>query len=206
MQYEFVKEIGSNIPIPSSYKDVRILVQSDYYRFMGRKASWLVMFCKTLIEPSFAFLFWHRISALKRRNPLYIIAKILHRHYMFKYSLLIPSSTKIGYGLYLGHPSGIIINHTAIIGNNVNLSQFTTIGSNEGKAAIIGDDVYIGPSCCLIEDVKIGAGVTIGAGAIVTKDIPEGAVAVGNPAKVLQNTKNVDYINNKWRTEYGTTI
>lgn len=74
------------------------------------------------------------------------------------------------------------------------------------KAAMIGDNVYIGPSCCLIEDVKIGAGVTIGAGAIVTKDIPEGAVAVGNPAKVLQNTKNVDYINNKWRTEYGTTI
>lgn len=206
MQYEFVKEIGSNIPIPSSYKDVRVLVQSDYYRFMGRKASWLVMFCKTLSEPSFAFLFWHRISALKRRNPLYIIAKILHRHYMFKYSLLIPSSTKIGYGLYLGHPSGIIINHTAIIGNNVNLSQFTTIGSNEGKAAMIGDSVYIGPSCCLIEDVKIGAGVTIGAGAIVTKDIPEGAIAVGNPAKALQNTKNVDYINNKWRTEYGTTI
>lgn len=206
MQYEFVKEIGSNIPIPSSYKDVRVLAQSDYYRFMGRKASWLVMFCKTLSEPSFAFLFWHRISALKRRNPLYIIAKILHRHYMFKYSLLIPSSTKIGYGLYLGHPSGIIVNHTAIIGNNVNLSQFTTIGSNEGKAAMIGDNVYIGPSCCLIEAVKIGAGVTIGAGAIVTKDIPEGAVAVGNPAKVLQNTMNVDYINNKWRTEYGTTI
>ncbi|WP_220450672.1 hypothetical protein [Megamonas funiformis] len=60
---------------------------------------------------------------------------------------------KIGYGLYIGHGGPVIINPTAVIGNNVNLSQFTTIGSNEGKAAIIGDNVYIGPQVVLLQNL-----------------------------------------------------
>lgn len=204
MRIKKIQEIDTSIPIAESYADCVKLIQSDFFRCSGHKICFFKLFIKTFSDPSFRFLFWLRLSSYK--GFFYYLCKTIHRHYMFKYSLLIPSSTKIGYGLYLGHPSGIIVNHTAIIGNNVNLSQFTTIGSNEGKAAMIGDNVYIGPSCCLIEDVKIGSDVTIGAGSVVTKDIPEGAVAVGNPAKVLQNTTNVDYINNKWRIEYGTTI
>ena len=116
---------------------------------------------------------------------------------MFKYGIMIASSTKIGYGLFLGHPSGIIINHTAIIGNNVNLSQFTTIGSNLKGAAIIGDNVYIGPSCSLIERVVIAKNALIGAGSIVTKDVEENSTTVGNPARKIGERKH-DFINNKW--------
>jgi acetyltransferase len=119
---------------------------------------------------------------------------------MFKYNLLIASSTKIGYGLFIGHPSGIIVNHTAVIGNNVNLSQFTTIGSNENRAAVIGDNVYIGPSVCLIENVHIGNNATIGAGSIVTKDVLENTVVAGNPAKEITAKVNPGgYIRNKYR-------
>ena len=74
------------------------------------------------------------------------------------------------YLLDMGGP--IIVNSSAKIGNNCNLSQFTTIGSNHGKAAQIGDNVYIGPGVCIVEDVVIGNNVTIGAGSVVTKDIP----------------------------------
>ena len=49
----------------------------------------------------------------------------------------------------------MIINPTAVIGNNCNLSQFVTIGAIDGNAAEIGDNVYIGPNCCLIENVRI---------------------------------------------------
>ena len=47
-------------------------------------------------------------------------------------------------------------------------------------------EVYIGPSVCLIEDVTIGHDSQIGAGSVVTKDIPPFSVAVGNPAKVIK--------------------
>ena len=71
------------------------------------------------------------------------------------------------------------MNPTTIIGNNVNLSQFTTIGANGGKqAAYIGDNVYIGPNVCIIDNVKIGNNATIGAGSVVTKDIPENATTM----------------------------
>jgi len=61
----------------------------------------------------------------------------------------LPRNTKIDYGLYIGHGGPIVINKTTIIGNNCNLSQFTTIGANDGKAAVIGDNTYIGPNFVL---------------------------------------------------------
>lgn len=106
---------------------------------------------------------------------------------------------KIGYGLYIGHDGPIIVNSTAVIGNNVNLSQFTTIGLNHGSAAVIGDNTYIGPNVCLVENVKIGNNVTIGAGSVVTKDIPDNATAAGNYAKVLNYNNPGRYIKNRWQ-------
>lgn len=198
MKFKYIEAIESTIPIPESYKDCVELIRSDYYRFSGKKEKLWRMFLHTFIEPSFAFTFWLRMASYKTKNPLYFLSKLIHRHLIFKYSLMIPSSTLIGYGLYLGHPTSIIVNHTAVIGNNVNLSQFTTIGSNHKQAAVIGDNVYIGPSVCLIENVHIGKNVTIGAGSIVTKDIPEGVVAVGNPARVISTENAGRYIGNKW--------
>ena len=104
----------------------------------------------------------------------------------------------VGYGLYIGHNGPVVVNPTAVIGNNVNLSQFVTIGSNEEHAAIIGDNTYIGPNVCIVEDVKIGNNVTIGAGSVVTKDIPDNATAVGNYAKVINYNNPGRYIKNKW--------
>lgn len=198
MKFQRISQTGSIIPIPETYHDAIELLRSDYYRCYGRRLSLLRMYLLTFVEPTFKFLFWHRLSQVDG-GVFRIIAKWRHRHYMYKYGLMIPSSTKIGYGFYIGHPNGIIVNHTAIIGNNVNLSQFTTIGSNEGHAAIIGDNVYVGPSCSLVENVVIGHDVTIGAGSIVTHSIPECSVAVGNPARVIESHLPVGkYVGNRW--------
>lgn len=113
-------------------------------------------------------------------------------------TIQIPRKTQIGYGLFIAHGGNIVINPTAKIGNNCNLSQFTTIGTNEGCAAVIGDNVYIGPNVCIVEHVKIGSNVTIGAGSVVTKDIPDNATAAGNYAKVLNYNNPGRYIKNRW--------
>lgn len=202
MKFEVINEI--RIPIPESYKDAFQLIQSDFVRIGKDSDSILRMFLFTLIEPSAAFLFWFRLSAYKKGMFL-LICKLIYRHYKFKYGLMIPSCTKVGYGLYIGHPFGILVSYTAVIGNNCNLSQFTNIGTNKGAAAIIGDNVYIGPSVCLVENVKIGNNVTIGAGAVVTRDIPENATAAGVPARVLSYNNPGQFIKNRFDTRKHST-
>lgn len=197
MKYYREANVEIVVPIPENYHDCICLLKSDYYRVYGRTGTIREIYALALKEPSFMFLFWHRLSQVK--GWLWLYAKWRHRRLMFKYGLMIASSTKIGYGFFIGHPHGVIINHTAVIGNNVNLSQFTTIGANETRAAVIGDNVYVGPSVSIIENVHIGSNATIGAGSIVTKDVKADAVVAGNPAREI-NAKvwPGKYINNRY--------
>lgn len=145
---------------------------------------------------AFKFTFWLRMCS--RKNIFFIPSRIIYFYYSDKYGLQIPYSTTIGYGLYLGHGLNVVINNTAIIGDNCNISHSVTIGSNHDNAAIIGDNVYIGPNSCIVENVKIGDNVTLGAGSIVVKDIAKNATAVGNPAKVISFNNPARYINNRF--------
>lgn len=63
-------------------------------------------------------------------------------------------------------------------------------GFSEVKPAIIEDDVWIGGRVTILPGVHVGKGVVIGAGAVVTKDIPAYAVVAGNPAKVIRYRKD----------------
>lgn len=59
-------------------------------------------------------------------------------------------------------------------------------GPQKEKTVVIGDDVWIGGRVTILPGVKIGNGVIIGAGAVVTKDIENFAIVGGNPAKILR--------------------
>ena len=180
-------------------KDVINLIRSDYYRYKGGKRK--ISIYKLLIylvcgrNHSFNYSFWLRLS--HKKSILFPLAKFMHLRLSKKYCLEIPSKCKIGYGLYLGHGICMVINSGTIIGNNVNLSQFLNIGTNHSTPAVIGDNVYIGPNVCIVEDVKIGSNSCIGAGAVVVKDVPENATVAGVPAKVI-SYKEHNYILNKW--------
>jgi serine O-acetyltransferase len=81
---------------------------------------------------------------------------------------------------------GIVIHRDAVLGNNVVILQNVTIGqrNNDGHC-VIGDNVLIGAGAIILGAVKIGDNAQIGAGAVVVHDIPEGATAVGNPARII---------------------
>ena len=59
----------------------------------------------------------------------------------------------------------------------------------------IGDDVWIGANATICGGVKIGSGTVIGAGSVVTRNIPEGVIAVGNPCRVLRKVTEQDKVN-----------
>ncbi len=170
-------------------------IRSDLFRYCGRCN--FIVFIKTYFRNR-TFRFQVAFRLAHGKGLLKIFGMFLFLLNRTRKQIQIPLRTQIGYGLYIGHHGPIVANPTAVIGNNVNLSQFTTIGSNKGKAAIIGDNVYIGPSVCIIENVKIGNNVTIGAGSIVTKDIPDNATVAGNYAKVLNYNNPGRFVNNRW--------
>lgn len=178
-------------------------IKSDLYRYYGDTS--LKSFIKGyLTNRSFNFTFWLRLA--NKNSPVNKFALPIYYYKRLKYGIDISHKMQLGYGLYIGHGGPLVVNSTAIIGNNVNLSQYTSIGANSGKAAIIGDNVYIGPNVCVIENVSIGNNATIGAGSVVTKDIPADATAVGNYAKVVNFNHPAQYIGNKWvlkKTNYN---
>lgn len=199
MNYEeYTTRDGSKIeiPIPSEYKDCLTLIKSDYYRIFGRIDNIGVIWLRSFRDRALKHLFWLRLASY--RGWLYPLCKLRHEHYKLKFDCRVHAGAKIGYGLYLGHAMSMCVSIRCIIGNNVNLSQIANIGTNEGNQAIIGDNVYIGPMCCLIEGVHIGSNSLIGAGSIVTKDVPPNSTAVGNPNRVIGNNKHPEYIQNRW--------
>lgn len=84
--------------------------------------------------------------------------------------------------IYMPHPYGIVMHPQAAIGERVTVMQQVAIGDKDGGenvAPVIGNDVYIGAGARVLGDVRIGDGVTIGANAVVTRDIPPGVTVVG---------------------------
>lgn len=191
-------KIKQNIPIPESYKDALQLFKTDAYRLYGRIINTSQVLSTVFNNRSLRFLFFFRMAQYKG-FAYYLFVRICN-HYGNKYGLMIYPETMIGYGLYLGHGLNVVINTNAIVGNNVNLSHGVSIGSNTSKAAVIGDNVYIAPNVCTVGNCHIGNGATIGAGAIVTKDIPINSTAVGAPARVIGNN-HPEYIGNAMSME-----
>src|SRR5262249_17034063 len=98
----------------------------------------------------------------------------------------IPLNCRIGGGLLLPHPNGIVIHPMATIGVNCLIFQQVTIGTREGQGVpVIGGHVDIGAGAKILGQVNIGSHARIGANAVVSNDVPNGAIAVGIPAKCI---------------------
>lgn len=170
-------------------------IKSDLFRYYGN-CKFSTFLLALLRDRTFRYQYAFRLRQGNRGGK--ILGFILWHLSPSRHHIVLPPETKVGYGLYIGHGGPIVVNASAVIGNNVNLSQFTTIGSNHGKAAVIGDNVYIGPGVSIVEDVTIGNNVTIGAGSVVTKSIPDNATAVGNYAKVINYNNPGRYVSRRW--------
>lgn len=121
------------------------------------------------------------------------------------------SLTKIGKGFSIGHDSamgndcfigaagGVKIGHYVAIGQNVrfhsenhDFHEKNKMICEQGvtnKGIVVGNDVWIGAGVVILDGVHVGNGAVIGANTLVNKDIPEYAVAVGNPVKIVDYRK-----------------
>lgn len=124
-----------------------------------------------------------RSGPFARFTKLRAIAR--HRFWSAVSGADIPLVSKIGGGLMMPHPNGIVIHPDAVIGPNCMILQQVTLAIKDGGAPHIGGHVDIGAGAKLLGPLHIGAHATIGANAVVLCDVPEGATAVGIPARII---------------------
>lgn len=79
------------------------------------------------------------------------------------------------------------IDHDCIIGNFVHISPQAGLAGN----VTVGEGTHVGIGACVIQGITIGKWATVGAGAVIVKDVPDYAVVVGNPGKIIKYNKPI---------------
>lgn len=110
----------------------------------------------------------------------------------------LPYSATIGEGFYIGHFGNIIINASAVIGDNCNIAQGVTIGvsgrgANRGVPTI-GNNVYIGAQATVVGPITVGDNAVIGANSLVYRNVASGTTVVGVPAEEVSTNDSKGYI------------
>ena len=99
-------------------------------------------------------------------------------------------NARIGPGMFVSHPVGIVVGRGTVIGSNVTLFQGVTFGVKSWhpdaitKFPRVGNKCYFFTGAAILGDVTIGDNCIVGAHAVVTSDLPDGSLALGIPAKI----------------------
>jgi len=118
--------------------------------------------------------------------PLRRLCVVRHRFWSAITGADIPLNSRIGGGLCIPHPNGVVIHPDARIGPNCLLFQQVTIGMGTGDGVpTLGGHVDVGAGAKIIGGVTIGDHAKVGANSVVLTDVPAGSTAVGVPARIL---------------------
>ncbi len=142
-----------------------------------------------LFYPGVWALFLHRIAHWLFEAKLYLLARLINHFSRFLTAIDIHPGAKIGQNFFIDH-GFTVVGETAEIGDNVTIYQCVTLGGTNptngrgGKRhPTIKDNVIIGSGAQIIGPITVGERARVGANAVVTEDVPEGATMVGLKAR-----------------------
>jgi serine O-acetyltransferase len=181
------------------------LIQSDIRRYADGNSNLAMTAIKSsYTHPAIIGVIWYRIGHalwLKRKHPLFFVLLVINRliyPIVRMYSGLdLPAKTQIGPGLFVTHFGPTVIHPYMVAGRNLTLEQGVTIGRGPTGVPRIGNDVYIGTGAKIINGITIGDHASVGAGAVVVKDVPAYCVVVGVPARPVRVHEESQAIDDK---------
>jgi serine O-acetyltransferase len=149
---------------------------------------------KNLVEvltayPGLHALWAHRIDHWLWERGYRLTARLLSQFVRFMTGVEIHPGAEIGRRVTIDHGMGVVVGETAEIGDDVHMYHGVTLGGNVPEPVkrhpTVGDDVVIGANATILGAIEIGDGANVGAGAVVTEEVPPGATAIGVPAEIV---------------------
>ena len=151
---------------------------------------------EVFLYPSFKVMMHYRLAHRLYEKGHFFWARWVSQRGVRKTGIEIHPGAKIGKGFFIDHGNGVIIGETTVIGDNVTLYQGVTLGGTgkeHGKRhPTVGNNVMISAGAKVLGSFTIGDNSKIGAGSVVTKDIPDWSLAAGNPCRVLRQITDDD--------------
>lgn len=142
-----------------------------------------------LLYPGVWALGLHRVAHALFGARLYLLARLVNHFSRFMTAIDIHPGARIGRNFFIDH-GFVVIGETAEIGDNVTMYQGSTLGGTNPTNGVggkrhptLGDGVIVSLGAAILGPIYVGNGARIGANAVVTKDVPEGATMLGIPAK-----------------------
>ena len=144
-----------------------------------------------LLYPGVLALGLHRVAHWLFQAELYFLARLINHFSRMITAIDIHPGARIGRNFFIDH-GFVVIGETAIIGDNVTIYQGATLGgtnptNGEGgkRHPTIGDGAIISLGAAILGPITVGSRARVGANAVVTKDVAEGQVVVGIPARPM---------------------
>jgi serine O-acetyltransferase len=142
-----------------------------------------------ILYPGVLALGLHRVAHWLFAAELYFLARLVNHISRFFTAIDIHPGARIGRNFFIDH-GFVVIGETAEIGDDVTIYQGSTLGGTNPTGGVggkrhptIGDGVIISLGAAVLGPIHVGAGARIGANAVVTKDVAEGATMIGIPAR-----------------------
>ena len=176
---------------------LRDLINSDLARFSqtyvlrGQPFNRQRVFWESVIfKAGFQAVLLYRVShSLFQRGWIYL-PWLISRVSVAVTGAEIEFNAQIGPGMLIAHPVGIVVGRGTVIGADVTLFQGVTFGVRSWhpdairKFPCVGNQCYFFAGAAVLGDVTIGSNCVVGAHAVLTNDLPDGALALGIPARV----------------------
>ncbi|MDL5034484.1 serine O-acetyltransferase [Pelomonas sp. APW6] len=164
-------------------EDIQLILERD----PAARSSWEVLTC----YPGLHALVMHRRAHWCWTHGLKWLGRFISHLSRFLTGIEIHPGAKISRRVFIDHGMGIVIGEMAEIGEGCTIYQGVTLGGTSlikgaKRHPTLEPGVIVGANACVLGGFTVGAGARIGSGAVVTKPVPAGATAVGNPARVIE--------------------
>ena len=185
--------------------DIQCILERD----PAARTAWEVLTC----YPGLHAVVLHRLAHWCWRHGLKWLGRFTSHIARFLTGIEIHPGAMIGERVFFDHAMGVVVGETAEIGDGCTIYQGVTLGGTSLYKGVkrhptLGRNVVVGAGAQVLGGFTVGDGAKVGSNAVVTKPVPAGATAVGNPARIIQaelDVKREEIASKMGFSAYGVT-